>query len=137
MYIDANSPNEFARENAKRFGVNGTAFAEAAVDDAAEFNGGVGGAAGLEGRVGHGRELGEDGERALIGPVSVRPQKLGRDEGDDVGVAQMDLGGAVFLREIDGEFAVVEGATAVDSDVGKKSGFDEFDVVDRHSPTVC
>jgi len=135
--IDANGPDEFAGEDAERFGVDGAALAEAAVHDTAELDGGVGGAAGLEGGVGHGRELGEDGEGALVGAVSVGADELGGDEGDDVGLAQMDLRGAVLLGELDGELAVVGGATAVDSEVGKESGFYEFVVVERHSPCIC
>ncbi|EXB44893.1 hypothetical protein L484_026476 [Morus notabilis] len=43
----------------------------ASVDDAAELDDGLAGATGLEGGIGHGRELGEDGKRALIGAVAV------------------------------------------------------------------
>lgn len=135
--IDANGPDEFAGEDTERLGVDGAAFAQATVDDAAKLDGGLGRAAGLEGGVGHGRKLGEDGEGALVGPVLVGPNELGCDEGDDVGVAQMDLRGAVLLGQLDGELAVVGGAAAVDTEVRKKSRFDEFVVVKRHSPAVC
>lgn len=136
MEINTNGPDQLSRKNAKRFGVDGPAFSKASVDDAAQLDGGLAGATGFKGGIGHGRELGEEGEGALVGAVAVGLREVSRDEGHDVGLAQLDLGGAVVLAEVDGEVPVVEWAAAVDPEVGEEGGLDELLLVHCQTPCV-
>ena len=110
---------------------------EATIDDAAELDGGLAGAAGLEGGVGHGRELGEYGERALVGAVAVGLGELRGYEAHDVGGAQLDLRRTIPLAEVDRQAPVVERPATVDAEVGEESRLDELLLVHRLTPCVC